>query len=328
MKRSHAITVRWAAAVVAVGVVGSYAYERWYAAPRSRIRDQIEQLSGQNASLEDVAMQRVEVRRELRRLSESALSGRPDWAEHLLRTGLASLAGDAGLGEVVVGADHPTARGNPYAKARRTKSQTLRRMLQDQRDFAVFSGSVRGNGTLEQVTRAVALADCQPWLHRLVGFTIRPVGDARDRFDLTLSVEALYVPDLAPESAALGVVEPDASEMEQWAGVVEKNVFRYTPPPEPPPVTPEPPPVVVVERPPPAPPYHEWRVAGVWESRLGAEVVMTNSRSGETLRLREGDSVLDATLLEAGGERAVFDVGGAVFTVDLNETLAQRRARE
>ncbi len=312
--------IRLAIVLGVVGVVGWFAYGRLYGMPRAKLLDEIATLEEQNSSLEGAVAQIPDLRRRLREAARGALGGTPDQADHTLRTALAAVAGRVGLQGVSVVTDRPQARANPYTKARRTSS-SLRRLLRDQRDFAVIGARVDGQGTLEQTMRLIAALQSQAWVARLTSFTIKPIGEARERFEITLRTQSLYVPDLV-EEAHVEVVDPDPLLLAQIEPVVMKNVFRYDPP------EPEAPAQVVVKAPPPPPPapaWGEWKLTGIVQAREGVEAWVRNLRTGQWLTLRAGQSVLDARLLDAKGERAVFEIDGRQYEVFAGQTLAQRR---
>ena len=108
-----------------------------------------------------------------------------------------------------------------------------------------------------------------------------------------------------------------------WAGIVAKNAFRNPPPDEP---------VVVVQAPAqtepevdPPPPYHEWRLVGVWDGANTIGVIMANTRTGRSRLLAPGDGVLGIRLVSAVGERAEFEFEGKRYELLQKQTLADRR---
>ncbi len=318
--RSRSGLVRLLVAAIVVGVAGWIAYGRLYGTPRERLLDELSTLEAQNASLEGAIARVPELRRRLREAVSGAFGGSADQADHALRTALAEVAHQAGLQDVSIATDRPQGRANPYTKARRTSS-SLRRLLRDQRDFAVIGGRVDGRGTLEQAMRLIASMQSQGWVARVTSFTIKPIGEAREQFEITLRTESLYVPDLIDEAQA-EVVPADPVLLARIEPVVMKNVFRYDPP------EPEVPQRVAVEEPPAAvssPAWGEWKLTGIVQGREGIEAWVRNLRTGQWLTLRVGQAVIDARLLDAGGERAVFEIDGRQYEVFAGQTLAQRR---
>ena len=55
---------------------------------------------------------------------------------------------------------------------------------------------------------------------------------------------------------------------------------------------------------------------------------MLNTRTGTARLLRPGEGILDAVLVEAETDRALFMIGEARFSLALNETLADRHRIE
>lgn len=310
--------------VVLVALVAWWGYGRFYAGPRDRLLREIGTLSEQNESLEGALADEGAVRRRLREIAARGFGGSADQAEHALRTALSAVAHGVGIGDVRVSSDRPVARGNPYTKSRKSSS-SLRSLLRDQRDFAVIGARVEGRGTLEQAVTLLAAYQSQAWLARITGFSLKPVGEAREQFDVVIQAQALYVPDLRERGDGVEVVSAEPGLLARVMAVAEKNVFRV---PDAPVVVEAAPQVVVAKAdPPPAPPpaYHEWRVTGIARGRVGIEAWVVNGRTGEWRTLGLGQSVLGARLIDAQGERAVFEVDGKLCEVFAGQALSDRR---
>jgi hypothetical protein len=166
----------------------------------------------------------------------------------------------------------------------------------------------------------------QAWVHRVDGFSLRPVGKD-DQFELGVSVLTMLLPDLAADDenpAPMGEVSGAAEEM--WKPIASKNVFR-----EPKPVAQPKSEVVVAKagdqaKPLARPPsYEDWKLTGVVQGRTGAEAFLVNVKSGEKLTLQVGGRVLEAVLTGASGETAVFEIGGKRFEVSNGQVLSARR---
>lgn len=309
-----------ASACVALG--GVWAYRAMYAERRDALLADLEAVRGENEQYEAGLMAGAQVRRELEALSAGAVRGEADFADHALRTALRELAASAGLGAVEISADAPRGQENPYVRTRRV-NRTLQRMIAGRgaADFGTIDSTVQGEGDLEGVLRFVALAESQPWLHRVRGLSISPVGPARERFTVRLDASTLYLPERG-ESAVPSVSALSAESMARYQPIAMKNVFKRPARPEPAAERPR-------ERPaaaPPPPPFEQWRLTGVWESAGGVRVIVTNTSSGESETLVAGDGVLGASLVEATQKRAVFELDGKRYEVLNGETLAQRRA--
>jgi len=323
---------RWirigAACVVGLGAAG-IAYQRFYARPKAELVAELD------ARLDEVAQHKAaierlwKVRQELRAFGQTTLGTSEDRVKHRLRTTLNNIAAGCQLEGVVV-SDGPArpmpslvTKAKGFARLGRSVTDTFRRP-----DGELIQGQVRGVGKLEDVLRSLAVVSAQPWVHRVEGFSIKPVNKEADRFELAVDVATIVTPDI--ESPAQGeplTVALAADAEGQWSGVVAKNMFRLPPAP---PVTPA---VaasgaggVQAEAPaPPGTPYGEWRVTGVAHGRAGVEVWLVNVRTSERKTLGVGAAVLDAVFVSGVGERAVFEIGGAKFEVATGGTLAERR---
>jgi hypothetical protein len=211
----------------------------------------------------------------------------------------------------------------------------------------MVDAEIRGAGTFASVTRLLALAQSQPWIWSVRGFSLKPREGQATSFDIRVEVSTAFMPDLAPkpantEDAAPAeptrppIVDPTAEQVLAAEAIVSRNVFA--PPP------PKPEPIVIASAggapseapggeapapPPPPPPYHEWRLTSVSSSPTqGPLAWMVNVRTGVGLLVSPGQSVLDAILVEAAQERAVFRIGEQHFSLALDETLADRHLIE
>ncbi|HRQ72314.1 MAG TPA: hypothetical protein PLU35_04715 [Phycisphaerales bacterium] len=305
--------------------VGYAGYGRLYAKPAAERLARLDSFEKSSRWLEDQMEDEFRVRERLVERASATLGASAEVVEHRFRTGLSAIAASAGLRDVVVTQNRPVAESNPAARER------VRDFTRDQlrvADFYTVAGELRAKGTLEQVTRAIALAQAQPWVARVGSLTIRPESEDRQQFELRLSVQTVVLPDVAKDSETTPpvIVEPAEEAQRFAASVAARNAFA-PPKPEPPPRQPRqeqrqadrPPP------PPPPPPYDLWRLNAVVSAGGQVEAWLVNLKSGEWRSLRPGDGVLDAVLVEAGGEKAVFRIGEQAFQVLLNETLAQRQ---
>ena len=66
-------------------------------------------------------------------------------------------------------------------------------------------------------------------------------------------------------------------------------------------------------------------MTGVALGRTGAQAFVLNTRTNETRTLLEGAVLEDAKLVGVEGERALFEIAGAKFTVAIDSTLAARQ---
>lgn len=318
----------FAAAGTTALIVGYVSYQRIFEAPKNALRASITQVKNSVFELQDALDDEVEHREKLRDFGHSTLGSETDVVQHRLRTGLTRAAEQAGLSNVVVDAGDPQDVLNPAVSAKGVATAT-KRALRSKPDFELVRGSVQGTGSLEQATRAIATLQSQPWLHRIDAFSLRPVGKARDRFELRVEVATLFARDLA----ALDTTEPELVaanvDLESLARMVAARAVFSTPDIARPVVaaadaTPTSNPGVA-----PAPiafaPYEDWRLTGIMAGRAGTSAILLNQRSGQSITLEKGGVVLDAMFVDAGGDTAIFEIAGKRYEVDNGTSLAARR---
>lgn len=309
-------------------VVGAWwTYRAQYATPRDESLASIEtakqRIVALNAALEDQFL----VRKKLRDAAKGTLGKKTDVVEHKFLAGLTALGERGGLSGVVASAGQPKGVTSPLTASNlKGVPQPLRKALRASPDFEVVHGQLKGKGTLEQTLRTLASLQAQAWVHRVDGFSLRPIGK-EDQFELGVSVVTMLLPDLAADDenpAPIGEVSPAAEET--WKPIASKNVFR-----EPKPVAPPKSEVVVAKagdqaKPLARPPsYEDWKLTGVVQGRGGVEAFLVNVKSGEKLTLQVGGRVLEAVLTGASGETAVFEIGGKRFEVTNGQVLSARR---
>src|SRR5262249_43931056 len=154
---------------------------------------------------------RTRVEDGLKTLGATTLGATSGEVASRFRGALNDIAGQCGLTAVVVNSRNPADQFNPGGLSKVTTPSGLRSKLKKQKDFWVISGELEGRGSLEQVLRAMATVQVQPWVHRVDGFTIKPEGKERDAFSLRLAVSTILMPDLAPKAAPdlqIKLVEP------------------------------------------------------------------------------------------------------------------------
>jgi len=315
---------------IGVGVVaagGWYGWTSLYADRASELTAQLDDLRSQSAAYEGALRRAPVQRRRLRELESRLVGGALDELDNGLRVAVRGVGEMAGLSGIKVDTDaQPRGVRNPYAEAREMRRNPIGKALRESPDFWILRATLSGEGSLEQVLRAIAGAESQAWIHRVDQVAIDPVGKERQRFEVSLSMWVAY--SRSPEAMDPGelVVKPPSPErVERLRPILEDNPFRYDPPPDPAP-EPEEPAETKEPSPPPPPPYHEWRVWGVMESRLGTEVGVRNERTGQSLLLSEGARVPGLKARFVGGSvwGAVFQIEGERYVVGLNETLADR----
>lgn len=295
------------------------AYSMLYASPRdalnTKISRQLEELhryAGDAAAGDELAGRRSQ-------FIATTLGGQVDEVQHKFRTRLTEIARTSGLveEEIKVSSGNPRLPANPAAR-RATKS--WRDLFRAHPDFAVMEGEVRGVGTLDDVLRTVATIQAQSWAHRVDSISLRPSVDG-EMFELRVGVRTVFLPGENPETLPPVQELPINGEM-AWAGIVAKNVFREPKPTEAVAVAPSPPETSAGK---PPPPYHEWRLVGVWDGANTLGVILVNTRTRRSRLLAPGDRVLGAKLISAAGERAQFDVDGKRYELLQKQTLAEWR---
>jgi hypothetical protein len=311
--------VALAGAVLVVAVAG---YLKAYAWPRDALLAEIERQRSANAAYEAALNDYPRVKAGLKNMAAQTLGAQADEADARFRTLLGNIASSACGLTVVVNTVAPEKVSNPAGPKIKTPS-SVKGELAKTPDFTVIRGELKGEGSLDQVMRTVAMVQKQPWVSRTESLTIAPLDKERQRFALTLGVATILMPDLAPKPSPepkIRPLEPEATGA--WAGIVAKNMFREPPmkvaKADPPPAPPAPPPAPV----PPA--WGEWKVTAVVETRRRVEAWVVNVKSGGSAVLNVGSTILGATFLGGSRESAVFEIGGQRYEVQIGQTLEQR----
>jgi len=296
---------------------------------------------------------RAPAEEKLRAIAGTTLGFSGEVVDSRFRSGLSRMAEVAGLVKdkiVVTPKPAMTAVRNPTVEARTAVADFKRFLSQDYisaSDLYLMEARIKGSGSFDAVTRLLALAQSQPWIWSVRGFTLKPQDNSATLFDITVDVTTAILPDLAPPTGDTGdapvdapqILDPQADAVLAIASIVRRNVFA----PPPPPLMGE----LTISQgrvpgegetdpvpggglpPPPPPPYHEWRLTGLSGSpNQGRLAWMLNVRTGSAVLLSPGQGVLDAVLVGAAGTEAVFQIGDARFRLDLNETLADRHRLE
>jgi len=328
---SRQSAVRLAAAVAVV--VGSwYAYRSVYASKRDALLASMESTRSSIATLERQLKGQFEVADRAKAITATTLGARLDEVSARFRDGLSRLAETAGLVGVIVDHGDPQDIKSPLLVAKSVPS-ALKSSLRATSDFSVLRGTVRGSGTVEQALAALAAIEAQPWIHRVEGFTITPAaaGKGPSRCEIRIEAATLLAPRLR-QGKTVDLTLAPASEraMAMVQEIAGRKVFaktlakRETTPP-----------VVTIATPggpdtPPPPaqafaPYEEWRLTGIFSGRGGPEAFFLNVRSGERRTVQRGGTVLDAVLIDAAGERAIFEIAGQRFEIVNGQALSARK---
>lgn len=315
--------------IAIVGLAGMWAYGKYYARPKRELDDQIYRYQYAVAEREKELLGVATERQRMRELGTSSLGRSEEEVAAEARSAVNQIAMRLRLIDPRVATRPATAVASP-ATAKATDLGAKRGSV----DFYQVPITFTARGEIDEIVRTLATLDAQPWVHRIDRFVLTPSGPKREFVDLTVDMVTLYV----PEAEFAGVrdpnapkwVEPDAAALERWAVVRSADRFRE---PAPPPVAP----VAVQQESPtakPAPPgptgpgYGDYRVSAVVHGSSGWEVwVVGSGKAGTGSKVvKVGEKVLGATLVEASGERAVFEESGKRFAVGINKSLAERQA--
>lgn len=316
-----------AAALVGVALAGWYGYWAFYAQPRDRLRRELEAERTAAQGLQEILKDQKPLETRIKALAPTFLADKFDVLSARFRDGLARLAAGAGLADVVVEHGQPQDVGSILLNAKGLPTE-LKRELRKTPDFEVVHGSLQGVGSLAQAYAALAGAQCQPWIHRVEGFSIEPVGKERERFKIRVNVATLLAPSWAwsNKGAPDLTVTPTTPAIAALAiDLGGRNIFRQ------PPAAIASPAVVVASdtaaqsRPVAFAPYEEWRLTGVVRGKDGPEAFFLNIKTNAKVSLLKGGRLLDATLIDAAGERAVIEVGGTRYEVTSGQTLSSRK---
>lgn len=315
------------AAGIALVLGAWYAYYTLYAKPRNALLADLDAERAAAQSLQDVLKGEKDVKARIKELGPTFLADKFDVLSARFRDGLTRLAAGAGLNDVVVEHGQPQGVTSPLRSAKGMPID-LKRALTKAPDFEVVHGSFQGSGTLQQAYAALAAAQCQPWIHRVEGFTLEPVGKERERFKVRVNVATVLAPAWAQATNVKAdlAVTPTTPKVETLAMELgQRNVFRKPPPDAPPP------PVVVAggdagqPRPASFAPYEDWRLTGVVRGKDGPEAFFVNAKTSAKVSVLKGGRLLDATLIDASGEVVILDFNGARYQVTNGQTLASRK---
>jgi hypothetical protein len=313
---------------VIAGLGGRWAFQKYYAQPRAKLDAEIQRYRAAVMQRQDELVGEVNERQRLRALGASSLGRSEEQVAAEARSAVNQIATRLRLIDPKV-ATRPAAPVNSPATPKADDLGVRRGQVST--DFYEVPITFTARGDIDEVVRAMATLDAQPWVHRINRFVLTPSGPKRELVDLTLDMVTVFLPEAefagTRDPNAPRWVEPEPSALEKWAIVRKADRFRE---PAPPPAAPPPVQQEAAKPGPPAPPpgpgYGEYRVSAVVRGSGGWEVWVTGTgRAGEGTRvLRVGDTVLGATLVEASGERAVFEEGGKRFVVGINRSLADR----
>ncbi len=199
-------------AVLCLYFGGEWLIERALTGPREAAlaeRRRLEQEVAEQQQLVEVIGQEIEW---VRYWQTRSLPASPELARSLYREWLLELVGSAGL-------------SNPFVEAGRPVNR--------QGLYEAISYSVRARGTLEQLTAFLFEFYRADPLHQVRSLTISPLGRA-ELLDVSLTIEAIIVPESEREDISSGVAERLASEnLEDYRVLVDRNFFSVSGSPDP-----------------------------------------------------------------------------------------------
>lgn len=321
-----------AGSVLGLAALGYLAFDRLYARPVAGLRQDIATATGNKTAYEQALLEESRVRRELSEIIGSAVHGDRESLEHRLRTASATLAFEAGLTRLEVNSLPPRALGNPAATARGVKERAFQRSLRERIDASEARVVVSGEGTLENVMRALALAESQAWTLGVDSWTIKPqrVEEGKPAvFSLSMTITALLVSDEGSMAGEIPIMPLGEMEQRRVATVVGADPFRTAPKPQPViAAAPPPPPDPTPAPPPPPPPAGDgWRLVGVIEGTSGQYVIVVH-QNGRRRTLALGEEIAGLRLAAVGGDAATFETGEQRYQVRNGEPLAASGRRE
>jgi hypothetical protein len=329
---SHTNRISTLVGLALVAGIGYWGFHTMYAGPRRELEEQISQASANVAAMKKTLKGEVALGDRSKALRAATLSGKEDELLHRFRTGMANL-GEQCLRKEKVVFDHgqPQTTASPLLSTKGIPT-VLKQIIRKTPDIQTVRGTLKGTGSLEDVLRVIALAQSQSWIHRVDGFSIKPIGD-RSEFELKLDVATLYLPDLPGVDGPIPtIVQPPAELEPMWNAVASKNVFKAPPAPAPG-VEPQRP-VDVAAAPPTGPatpppqvfaPYDDWKLTGVVVRGEATEAFFMNTRTGAKVTVEQGGQVLDAVFVDGQGEHAFIEIAGKRFQVSNGQTLASRK---
>ena len=305
---------------IAVGAVALWG-GRHYWAQRSALNTEIARYRNGLAQREQEIMSQGSARKRMEDLFASSLGSTEEAVSALMRTALNEMIANVGLREGTVTTRSPVPDLDPAAKS--SLAAFKPRTVRETPDFYEITGTASGKGTLEQAVRMLAMLESQPWIYRVDGFSMRPIGKEREGIEFAATVTTIFAPGVSPNRKPDERVWIDLAPERLVAcqSIIGKNVFREPPaaaapvaaaPPPPPPPVPE------------GPAYSDWRVTAVVEGRQGPELWLQNQRTGESRMLGAGGEVIGVVFVAVRGEIAKVKIGSDLFEVRPGLTLADR----
>ncbi len=182
-----------------------------------------------------------------------------------------------------------------------------------------LSFTIRGRGSLEQLTELLWEFYSAGHLQKIRGLSIKPIDDS-SKLDLSLSIEALSLPgaDSQDKLSAEQPAEPLPGTLAAYReSIVDRNLFGsyVPPPPPPPPVRPKPP----APPPPPPPPGFDHTKYAVVTAILAAggrhQVWIKMRTTDQQFELFQGDTFkvgsVECKVVRIGPKEVEIEVDGS-----------------
>ncbi len=255
---------------------------------RSR-RDRIEDLQGDIDKREEELHSALAVGKRLDALKAESLPADPEKARSLYQTWLLELANYVKLSNPTIDVGQPAGRRGLYQ---------------------VIACSVRGQGTLSQVTKLLYEFYCAGHLHQIRSLTLTPL-KGTDELDVSLSIEALILPDVSRQDRlSTGHVARLAyGSLQDYDIIARRNLFG---------------------------------AGSTWDVTDHTYLTAVNYVDGrpeawfdvrtesKLLKLRQGERLqigsFEATVAEITDTDVLLDVDGELWLLGIGENLAQAAA--
>ncbi|NOG54402.1 MAG: hypothetical protein HND57_08760 [Planctomycetes bacterium] len=304
-------------------LLGWRAVKSTYLDKKHDLQKQILDAQEKVASFRQDVDERLPIKRELRSYAERTLGTSGEEVIDILRSRLSRIGETAGLQNLSVSSSGIRKIASPA-------DSEFPRPLRGQADFYELSGELSGRGTYQQALCVVELIEAEPYLHQVRRVSLRPRQNGSE-IDVSITMATIFFSEREVEGAASNVFDSQPATVD--AAVVAKrlgtrNVFQVPPPPPPPPPEPEPEPVKEVKPPPPPPPpppYQDWMVTAVVSIDGAPELWLRNVKDNKTRHLAVGQRILGAQFVSGEGNRAVINVDGEPFAIEVGWTLNKRQ---
>jgi len=290
-----------------------------YLTPRHELFVRIGRVKKEMAQREQALNDEVAQRLQLRDAAQRTLGGSAEEAVSTMRARLNTIGHGVGLNDLRVSTAPVRAVGSPASSAYSRESAW--KSMARQPDFLSVSADFSGQGSLDQVVRALEIIAAEPYIKRIERVALRP-RRAGEVVDLSVSLTTVIL----PETEAQSLPEPEVAQATLFAALTDKNMFRAPPPraPDPPPVKAEVKPEVIVQRA-PLVPWSDWVVTGIAWIDGRPELWVRNTKTSESRQLRSGDRLLEAQVEEINRTEAIVAIDGLKFSVEIGQTLGDRR---